>query len=256
MGGRIMFIFGKTTTAPYWDQGKIQDHPPLNYFSANHYPSSEAPVSRDRHDERYYPEGKEYRRIDQTGPNEQQNTTPRTTSSRYANSVRLPKNDEPSYRFQGTSYSPQIAHPSSLPKRSMVGMTPRSATDDYEGLPPRQRGMMTNAVHTELSQVQQYKNNNTLIWMAVFVVAALSSINIAYYSGLVSRYWTAGLQLTLKSNHSDNADKPLLKKSTQGENVASKMKVKAQVSCGNHFAPTRADCPQGNGASWCNGDYI
>ena len=26
------------------------------------------------------------------------------------------------------------------------------------------------------------------------------------------------------------------------------------VSCGNHNAPTCGDCPQGNGASWCNGD--
>ncbi|KAL7550701.1 hypothetical protein ACHAWF_013925 [Thalassiosira exigua] len=26
------------------------------------------------------------------------------------------------------------------------------------------------------------------------------------------------------------------------------------VSCGNHFAPTCAKCPQGNGPDWCNGD--
>ena len=26
------------------------------------------------------------------------------------------------------------------------------------------------------------------------------------------------------------------------------------VSCGNHGATTCADCPQGNGASWCHGD--
>ena len=26
------------------------------------------------------------------------------------------------------------------------------------------------------------------------------------------------------------------------------------VSCGNHFAYDCADCPQGNGADWCNGD--
>ena len=26
------------------------------------------------------------------------------------------------------------------------------------------------------------------------------------------------------------------------------------VSCGNHKAATCADCPQGNGAGWCNGD--
>ena len=26
------------------------------------------------------------------------------------------------------------------------------------------------------------------------------------------------------------------------------------VSCGNHEATTCADCPQGNGASWCHGD--
>ena len=26
------------------------------------------------------------------------------------------------------------------------------------------------------------------------------------------------------------------------------------MSCGNHYATTCVDCPQGNGASWCNGD--
>ena len=26
------------------------------------------------------------------------------------------------------------------------------------------------------------------------------------------------------------------------------------VSCGNHNADTCANCPQGNGADWCNGD--
>ena len=26
------------------------------------------------------------------------------------------------------------------------------------------------------------------------------------------------------------------------------------VNCGNHLAGTCADCPQGNGANWCNGD--
>ena len=27
-----------------------------------------------------------------------------------------------------------------------------------------------------------------------------------------------------------------------------------RVSCGNHEAPSCADCPQGNGAVWCNGE--
>ena len=27
-----------------------------------------------------------------------------------------------------------------------------------------------------------------------------------------------------------------------------------KVSCGNHDASTCAECPQGNGAVWCNGD--
>ena len=27
-----------------------------------------------------------------------------------------------------------------------------------------------------------------------------------------------------------------------------------QVSCGGHYAPSCAECPQGNGAAWCNGD--
>jgi len=26
------------------------------------------------------------------------------------------------------------------------------------------------------------------------------------------------------------------------------------VSCGNHYAPSCAECPQGNGAAWCNGE--
>ena len=28
------------------------------------------------------------------------------------------------------------------------------------------------------------------------------------------------------------------------------------VSCGNHYATNCVDCPQGYGASWCNGDCI
>jgi hypothetical protein len=28
------------------------------------------------------------------------------------------------------------------------------------------------------------------------------------------------------------------------------------VSCGGHFASSCAECPQGNGAAWCNGDCI
>ena len=27
-----------------------------------------------------------------------------------------------------------------------------------------------------------------------------------------------------------------------------------EVSCGGHFAKNCPDCPQGNGAGWCNGD--
>jgi len=30
----------------------------------------------------------------------------------------------------------------------------------------------------------------------------------------------------------------------------------SQVSCGGHYADSCSDCPQGNGASWCNGDCI
>lgn len=30
--------------------------------------------------------------------------------------------------------------------------------------------------------------------------------------------------------------------------------VKEEVSCGNHEASSCAECPQGNGASWCNGE--
>jgi len=30
--------------------------------------------------------------------------------------------------------------------------------------------------------------------------------------------------------------------------------AKASVSCGNHPAPSCGECPQGNGAAWCNGD--
>jgi len=30
--------------------------------------------------------------------------------------------------------------------------------------------------------------------------------------------------------------------------------VTSSVSCGAHYAPSCADCPQGNGAAWCNGD--
>ena len=27
-----------------------------------------------------------------------------------------------------------------------------------------------------------------------------------------------------------------------------------RVSCGNHYATSCAECPQNNGASWCNGE--
>ena len=30
--------------------------------------------------------------------------------------------------------------------------------------------------------------------------------------------------------------------------------VQMKVSCGNHDASTCAECPQGNGATWCNGE--
>ena len=30
----------------------------------------------------------------------------------------------------------------------------------------------------------------------------------------------------------------------------------SEVSCGGHYAPTCSDCPQGNGAAWCNGDCV
>jgi len=30
--------------------------------------------------------------------------------------------------------------------------------------------------------------------------------------------------------------------------------IKEEVSCGNHRASSCAECPQGNGASWCNGE--
>ena len=30
--------------------------------------------------------------------------------------------------------------------------------------------------------------------------------------------------------------------------------VQSQVSCGNHRASSCADCPQGHGSSWCNGE--
>ncbi len=29
-----------------------------------------------------------------------------------------------------------------------------------------------------------------------------------------------------------------------------------KVTCGSHFASSCAECPQGNGPSWCNGDCI
>ena len=30
--------------------------------------------------------------------------------------------------------------------------------------------------------------------------------------------------------------------------------VSGEVSCGGHYAISCSECPQGNGASWCNGD--
>lgn len=33
-----------------------------------------------------------------------------------------------------------------------------------------------------------------------------------------------------------------------------KFNISGQVSCGSHNAISCSGCPQGNGASWCNGD--
>ena len=30
----------------------------------------------------------------------------------------------------------------------------------------------------------------------------------------------------------------------------------SQVSCGMHYADSCSECPEGNGALWCNGDCI
>ena len=32
--------------------------------------------------------------------------------------------------------------------------------------------------------------------------------------------------------------------------------VAGQVSCGNHYAISCLECPQGNGAGWCNGQCM
>jgi len=40
----------------------------------------------------------------------------------------------------------------------------------------------------------------------------------------------------------------------KSENHHTVTSTKDNVNCGNHDAPTCADCPQGNGASWCNGE--
>uniref|UniRef100_A0A7S2PNY4 Hexosyltransferase n=1 Tax=Skeletonema marinoi TaxID=267567 RepID=A0A7S2PNY4_9STRA len=40
------------------------------------------------------------------------------------------------------------------------------------------------------------------------------------------------------------------------ENVTMAMEETEKVSCGNHDAPTCADCSQGNGEDWCHGDCV
>ena len=41
-----------------------------------------------------------------------------------------------------------------------------------------------------------------------------------------------------------------------GDCCLSNMTSLMYVSCGGHYASSCAECPQGNGASWCNGDCI
>ena len=146
------------------------------------------------HDEYYYNEGrgageKYHHRVDSIGAEKYRYSTPGSRLSYYGHSVRVHKNDESSYEVAG----PRIANTAHLTKHSMIEVTPHSTTN-YQGLAMeeeeesvRQREEVAN-LNRQLNQVQEFKNKNknTTFWVVAFVVA-VSLINIAYSTGLISR---------------------------------------------------------------------
>ena len=144
-------------------------------------------------------------------------------------------------------------------------------------------------LHPGLNHVQKSKNKNTLCW--IFLAAVVSVINIAFSTGFISRSWDGGMSsVEMIDNDVNDAQQqndppsPTLRQQTHlaieggggeasnkhtahGEGSHLKTSIgakennqvvskKTTVSCGGHFSPTCADCPQGNGAGWCNGDCI
>ena len=268
-------------------QAAYSDYPHFHYSASNPSPAG-ASESRDFC---YYPEGNErhHQRVGLMGVDELQSPTSGSRSFNYANPLHHNKNEEsPFYQFKDTPYPRQIVNPQqALPKRSMIEVTPRSSSD-YQTLPLSQRDNDAKLQRRQLNQVQKFKNKKTLFW--IFLAVAASLINIAYSTGFISRSRDGGTSsVEMIDNDVNDAQlqndppSPTLRQQTHpaieggggeasnkhtahGEgsllksSIGAKEKVqvvsKTTVSCGGHFAPTCADCPQGNGAGWCNGDCI
>lgn len=56
------------------------------------------------------------------------------------------------------------------------------------------------------------------------------------------------------SNSHQNNNKPTLKRTYNQTSFPGFSNTLTTVRCGGHSAPTCADCPNGNGAAWCNGE--
>mmetsp|Transcript_15281 Transcript_15281/g.27787 ORF Transcript_15281/g.27787 Transcript_15281/m.27787 type:complete len:482 (-) Transcript_15281:109-1554(-) len=123
--------------------------------------------------------------------------------------------------------------------------------------------MLSRHRRSVAGQVRSFFKVSTLL---VTVAAVIMINNILYPRGMISKNWTTLPLSPIKNwtatDHnmtvdydvgSDlQVDVPDEKKDREGTSIHNK----DGVSCGNHFAQTCADCPQGNGESWCNGACV
>lgn len=123
--------------------------------------------------------------------------------------------------------------------RNPVSEDPRSEFDAEDGL-HQMRGNDVALLQHESKKKQKYSYATRFLLAAVFV----SVINIAV-STANSKNWIS------KSSINDNM--PLL---TSPNKEGRYKDERVRVTCGNHHAPSCAECTQGNGKSWCNGDCV
>ena len=94
--------------------------------------------------------------------------------------------DDSSFRLQDKSHAaPRQDRPASLPKHSMVEVTPLSMASGHQ-VPTVSQQRHHNVTTLQRRQVQKSKNKKALFWIVGFVSAA-TVINIAFSGGLISR---------------------------------------------------------------------